>query len=259
MGKIVRKASVALLLLVIFCLAGIYAVYNGIILLNNPSRGRYPVRGVDVSHYQGDIDWPVLAGEGIDFAYIKATEGSSHVDDKFDENWSGARQTGLRIGAYHFFSFDSPAAAQLEHFIEVVPEFPEMLPPVVDFEYYGDKRNNPPEIVVAQEQLRIMLEGLKAHYGVTPMIYATEEVWERYLKDSFDVYPLWIRNVVSRPDMGESQWLLWQYTNREKLKGYSGEERYIDMNVFAGDRSEWESWSVDYENRSNTQEERKND
>lgn len=247
MRNLWKRMGVAVILLAVIVLAGGYAVYHGIILLNHPSRGRYPVRGVDVSHYQGEIDWPVLAGEGIDFAYIKATEGSSHVDDQFDKNWSGAQQTGLRIGAYHFFSFDSPAETQLEHFIDVVPEFPEMLPPVVDFEYYGDKRSNPPKTEEAREQLRAMLEGLKAHYGVTPVIYATEEVWERYLEGCFDEYPLWIRNVVSRPDTGDQNWVFWQYTNRERLNGYSGEEQYIDMNVFGGDENEWEFWSRNYE------------
>ena len=101
-------------------------VWNGWILLNHPSRTRYPVRGVDVSHYQGTIDWPVLAAQDLDFAYIKATEGSSHTDEKFAENWEAAKDTGLRIGAYHFFSFDSPGESQLKHFTFPLrfPDFP---------------------------------------------------------------------------------------------------------------------------------------
>lgn len=93
----------ALVVLAAFA-AGImaYLIWNGRILLNNPSRTRYPVRGVDVSHYQGEIDWVVLGQQDIDFAYIKATEGSFHIDEKFSQNWSGAALSGLAVGAYHF-------------------------------------------------------------------------------------------------------------------------------------------------------------
>ena len=83
-----------------------YGVLQGWFLLNNPSREQYPIRGVDVSHYQGDIDWEVLSRQDIRFAYIKATEGSSHTDERFRENWDHAADTELKVGAYHFFSFD---------------------------------------------------------------------------------------------------------------------------------------------------------
>lgn len=230
----------------VLALAGIYCVYNGYILLNNPSRSKYPVRGVDVSHYQGEIDWKILGNEDISFAYIKATEGSSHVDPRFAENWQKAGEageTGLRTGAYHFFSFDSSGEGQLSHFINTVPVEPGRLPPVVDFEFYGDKKVNPPEPGSVTEQLKILLVGLEAHYGVQPVIYATEEAWEMYIKGSFDKYPLWIRNVKTRPDTGLVPWTFWQYSNRGRLKGYSGEEEYIDLNVFAGTRKQWEAFS----------------
>lgn len=237
-----RIAAVVLVLLLAAGIWGAYAVWHGIIQLNHPSRNRYPIRGVDISHYQGNIDWLTLAGQGIDFAYIKATEGSSHVDGKFLENWENAGQTGLWVGAYHFFSFDSPAEGQLKNFTKTVPARPGMLPPVVDFEFYGDKKVNPPDAEEAAAQLSAMLEGLEAYYGMRPVVYATEDTWEMYLKGRFEEYPLWIRDVVSRPDTGEKDWLFWQYTNREKLKGYDGAEEFIDMNVFAGSEKEWELW-----------------
>ena len=108
----------AAVLLSAFVLA--FLVWNGYLLLNNPSRERYPVRGVDVSKYQGEIDWPVLAEQEISFAFIKATEGSSHVDARFAYNYEEARKTGLRVGAYHFFSFDSGGDTQAENFIRNV-------------------------------------------------------------------------------------------------------------------------------------------
>lgn len=95
-------------------------LWAGVVHPNNPSREQHPVRGVDVSRYQGEVDWPVLAGQGIDFAFIKATEGSSYVDPHFALNLKGATDAGLRVGAYHFFSFESAGTTQADNVIKVV-------------------------------------------------------------------------------------------------------------------------------------------
>ncbi|MBP5609087.1 MAG: glycoside hydrolase family 25, partial [Lachnospiraceae bacterium] len=130
-----------IIITVIFMIAGIAGTlslfYFGILHINNPGINRYPVVGVDVSAYQGDVDWKVLSSQGISFAYIKATEGSSHTDRCFSYNWEKAAECDIRTGAYHFFSFESPGKTQAEHFIETVSPVENMLPPVIDVEYYG--------------------------------------------------------------------------------------------------------------------------
>lgn len=219
----------------------VWAVYHGYILLNNPSRSRYPIRGVDLSHYQGEVDWKVLSKQDIQFAYIKATEGSGHVDDRFAANWDNAGEADVKAGAYHFFSFDSPGESQAANFISCVAKREGMLPPVIDVEYYADKKNNPPEPGPVREQLRIMIETLQEYYGMTPVIYSTEEVWERYLEGYFEEYPLWIRNVFAKPRISQP-WTFWQYSNRGRLDGYEGGTRYIDLNVFCGDERAWEEF-----------------
>lgn len=243
-GKAQMKRIMAGISILLTVLAGvaIYSVYNGYLLLNHPSSKRYPVRGVDVSHYQGTIDWTVLSEEKLDFAYIKATEGSGYLDERFVYNWEQAGRTGLKTGAYHFFSFDSSGKTQAEHFIDTVKMRDGMLPPVVDVEYYGDKKSNPPKPEALRRELQVMLDEIREHYRMMPVIYSTEEVWETYLSGYFDDYPLWIRNVVSKPDK-EARWTFWQYTNRARLDGYQGEETFIDMNVFSGSRGEWEAWT----------------
>lgn len=75
-----------------------------------------------------------------------------------------------------------------------------------------------------------------------PVIYATEDTLQLYLEGSFEEYPLWIRDVVKKPDTGSRDWVFWQYTNRKRLDGYEGDEMFIDVNVFGGDRDDWESW-----------------
>jgi lysozyme len=230
------------LIFIVMALIGISAIaaavllYNGVILFNNPPRGRYPVRGVDVSSYQGEIDWDVLAGQGIDFAFIKATEGSTFQDSRFAYNWENAGKTDLRIGAYHFFSFESPGETQAENFIRTVPMTDGMLPPVVDIEFYGDEENNSAQQEKVQGILTEILTGMEDHYGVKPIIYATRDTYERYIENAYPEYDIWVRSVWTRPRIPDSEWTFWQYTNREQLKGYCGDEKYIDMNVFSGTR-----------------------
>ena len=77
---------------------------------------------------------------------------------------------------------------------------------------------------------------------MTPVLYATEEAWEQYLKEGYGDYPLWIRNVVRSPEMPPGQWTIWQYSNRGKLSGYTGEETFIDLNLFYGGEKEWETF-----------------
>lgn len=238
-----RKKLILTILLIVMLggLAYGFCIYNGYLQLNNPSKAKYPVRGVDVSHYQGEIDWKLLAGQDVQFAYIKASEGSSHMDEKFAYNWEHAAETGLKTGAYHFFSFDSPGETQAENFISVVGIREGMLPPVIDVEYYADKKTNPPEPDALREQLQAMLDKVQEYYQTIPVIYSTEEVWEAFLKGYFDGYPLWIRNVFTKPDSG-AEWTFWQYSNRGRLKGYSGEEGFIDLNAFYGGEEEWNRW-----------------
>ncbi|MBR4257050.1 MAG: lysozyme, partial [Clostridia bacterium] len=105
-NKVKIIIPIALAAAAVICAAVVLCLfYFGVLHINNPSKSIYPVRGVDVSHYQGDVDWETLSKQGISFAFIKATEGSSYVDLTFEKNYVEANKTVLRVGAYHFFSF----------------------------------------------------------------------------------------------------------------------------------------------------------
>ncbi len=240
--KVLIIASIFLVVTFILCAIFAMLIYNGNILLNNPSEEDYPVRGVDVSSYQGKIDWQILSKENIDFAFIKATEGSSHTDKYFQSNFKDALETNLKIGAYHFFSFDSSGATQADNFISNVPAVSGMLPPVVDVEFYADKNKNPPTKEAIDKELKILLNKLEDYYGIKPIIYTTEEVYELYVANTYDDYDLWIRNVITKPNSEIRQWKFWQYTNREVLNGYIGDEKYIDMNVFNGTYEDFKNY-----------------
>jgi len=215
-------------------------VASGAVLLNHPSRSAYPVRGIDVSAYQGDIDWPAMVGQGIAFAFVKATEGSGFADPKFSANWAGADQAGLAVGAYHFFSFDSPGASQAAWFIAHVPRRAGALPPVADVELYGDYRQHPPGRAAVVTELRAFLDELEEAYGVAPIIYADASTLAHYLADDFADHRIWIRDVYSRPSLPDGlAWTFWQYADKGRLDGYAGPEKFVDFDVFAGTPDEF--------------------
>jgi lysozyme len=216
---------------------------GGFIQLNNPSTAEYPVRGVDVSSYQGEIDWPTLSAQGIDFAYLKATEGSTFVDSRFSQNWDGAQTTALRVGAYHFFSFESPGTSQAAHFIDIVPNDPTALPPMVDLEWYDAFVASPPDAASVIPELSDLLEALTEHYGKTPVIYATAETYHTYLSQSFEHNDIWIRDIIREPTLSDGRdWTFWQYSARGRLPGFQGSESFIDLNVFAGTKADFASY-----------------
>ena len=194
----------------------------------------YPVHGVDVSAYQGDINWNTLYKQGVSFAFIKATEGSSYTDGNFQNNWNHIYRTPIKRGAYHFTSFETPGKSQAQNFISQVPKDSEMLPPVIDIEYYGEFNENPPTKSKVISILIPLIETLESHYGTEPIIYTNKHFYTTYLKKTFK-NPVWISDLDGNkllPDNNE--WDFLQYTFEGKLDGYEGSEQYIDLNVFNG-------------------------
>ena len=169
----VRRFFIALGALCLLATLFAALVLRGTIRLNTPSRADFPIWGVDVSHYQGDIDWETLAAQGVRFAYIKATEGSGHTDERFVENAQNAALAGVPAGGYHFFSFESAGKTQAENFLSALRDQPLSLPCAVDFEFYGEFFDHPPDVEATRAELRALLEALEAETGRKPVLYAT--------------------------------------------------------------------------------------
>ncbi len=190
------------------------------------------LKGVDISSYQAEVDMKSLANQGIRFVYIKATEGSNHTDEKFKTNWENAAKTEMKVGAYHFFSFESSGETQADNYIETVGSLEGRLVPAVDVEMYGDFVNSPPEKDSVTRQLKILMAVLEDKYKVKPMLYAQKDVYDKYLGEDFSEYPIWVRNVYFPVylEFG-GDWTIWQYKDRGELEGYKGGEKYIDLDV----------------------------
>ncbi len=212
-------------------------------VLVKPIANSYEVMGVDVARYQGAIDWNALSEQGVLFAFIKATEGSGHVDVRFQENWKAVAETSILASPYHFMSYDSGGVTQAENYISTVGRRSGMLPPAVDVEFYGKYYRSPMDPAQARVILRNLLDALEAFYGVKPLIYATRSAYALYIADHFDEYPLWIRNVYYPPLLdGIHNWTFWQYSDRGRLYGHEG--THIDLNVYRGTLEELEALTV---------------
>ena len=203
----------------------------------------YPIHGVDVSRYQGVIDWAQLRTEGVSFAWIKSTEGGDHIDPEFETNWHAARQAGMRRGAYHFYYFCRTPEEQARWFIRNVPREAGSLPPVLDMEWNHASRNckrRPSGAEVRAEASRF-LELIQAHYGRRPLIYTTVDFYRETGIGQLQGVDFWLRSVAGHPEdiYPGAHWVIWQYTGTGSVPGVKGN---IDLNVFAGSAETWLQW-----------------
>lgn len=186
-------------------------------------------RGVDVSAHQSSIDWPTVAAAGIDFAYLKATEGGDWVDDHFQENWKGAGAAGIRRGAYHFFTLRRPGADQAANFLKVAPPDPTSLPPALDLEFGGNASARPPREVILRE-LGMFIQRVEAAHKRPLILYLLPEFENSYGVAGAFPRRLWLRSLMARPP-DELEWTIWQYTPLGRIPGIQGD---VDLNVFKG-------------------------
>jgi len=193
----------------------------------HPSDRRFPVQGIDVSHHQGAIDWRQLPSQGVDFAYIKASEGGDHRDRRFAANWSGARRAGIARGAYHFFTLCRSGAKQALNFIATVPADADALPPAVDLEHLGNCSRTLSRDSFHKE-LADYIRLVEARYRKPVLLYLTAEFDRNYQVSARIDRPLWLRELVRRPRFGARPWQLWQVSNFRRLRGIGGR---VDWNV----------------------------
>jgi len=205
----------------------------------------YTVHGIDISKHQGTIDWKRVSKMKkndirISFAFIKATEGITRQDHKFETNWKQAGQNGLLRGAYHFYYPSRDAVKQADNFIKVVKLSKGDLPPVVDIELSNGK--NAKKICA---DLQVFIDKIEKHYDVKPIIYTNINFYNTYLIGSFDDYPLWIAGYFDHDRFYNeftTPWILWQHSERGKVDGIRGN---VDFNVFKGSLEKLEKMRID--------------
>lgn len=187
------------------------------------------VQGIDVSHFQGVVDWRQVAQAGMSFAFAKATEGITYVDPQFATNWAGIRAAGLLRGAYHFYEANDDATAQAQHFLSTVQLAAGDLPPVLDVETTAG---------ASDEQIwsgvSTWLQIVEQETGRQPILYTAPGFWSSHQPDlALTRYPLWLADYAAHPVLptGWTSWLFWQHSQTGSVAGVTGA---VDLDLFSG-------------------------
>ncbi len=185
--------------------------------------------GVDVSTYQGTIDWKSVKAAGISFAFAKATESTNIIDSTFATNWAGMKAAGVVRGAYHFFDPSVDAASQASYCLATVGALEAGdLPVVLDFEQLGGKAE-----AAAVADAVTFLAAVTAATGKRAILYMSSD----FLSASYPAlspYVLWVANYgVTCPGLPVewSGWDFWQHSDTGAINGISGA---VDLDTFNG-------------------------
>lgn len=204
----------------------------------------YPIHGVDVARYQGEINWRQVKNAGVSFAYIKATEGGDVIDPMFKTHWRGTKRVGLRRGAYHYFYFCRPADQQARWFIKNVPRDGSALPHVLDMEWnpHSPTCRLRPEGAKVRAEAKRFLDILEAHYGRRPVLYTTVDFFRDTGIGRLKGTEFWLRSVAGHPRQiyPGAFWTFWQYSGTGIVPGINGE---VDLNVFRNSPELWLRWA----------------
>lgn len=208
-----------------------YRVYKS---FNIRIPANYKIHGIDVSSYQGRIDWQKVKdmrddSVRISFAFIKATEGVILADPYFQRNWREAQKVGMVCGAYHYFRPRFSGKWQARFFLQNVKIKKGNLPVVVDTEELD--RVSPARM---RNQLKAFVNEIEAKTKVKPIIYTGLTFYNNYLAGYFDDYTLWIAHYY-HPELGADKtikWKFWQHSDRARVTGIPW---VVDFDVFNGD------------------------
>ncbi|MEE1618405.1 GH25 family lysozyme [Brachybacterium sp. J153] len=175
--------------------------------------------GIDVSGHQQQIDWSLVAADGVTFAYIKATEGVGHTDTRFRENWDGAVAAGVTPGAYHYFTLCSPGAAQAADFLAAAPPDDTALPPALDLEFDGACEELP-DVVAVQAEIDAFTAAVEEAWGRRLLIYSSSDWRTHYGLPVADSRPDWLFAERDRPQ--QEDWAVWQFRFDGTVAGVEG-------------------------------------
>lgn len=202
------------------------------------------IHGIDVSRWQGEIDWDKVKDAGTRFAFIKATEGGDHLDPNFRRNWNEAKRVGIPRSAYHFVWWCRPATDQVRWIKKHIPRDKDALPPVLDVEWQnGSVCTRKVSREDALEKMRIMLAALEQHTGKRPIIYTDINFHEDILEGEFNHYPYWLRSTAAplKHRYNREKWEFWQFTTTGRVPGITGD---VDRNAFYGTDREFAGWKA---------------
>lgn len=204
-----------------------------------------PIQGVDVSKWQGPIDWSAARAAGTRFAFIKATEGGDYIDPYFQTNWQNARAAGVQRGAYHFVYWCRPAQEQAAWIIQNFPRDADALPPTLDVEWNSHSKTCPHRLPKenAMAVIRYLLQVMEQHTGKRPLIYTDIPFHAEVLEGELHDYAFWIRSTAAEPHVryNNRPWHFWQFTTTGRVPGIGPA---VDRNAFHGGEAAWQLFAT---------------
>ena len=187
------------------------------------------IHGIDISHYQGDVFWEKV-GENAKMAYVymKATEGATNIDAKYQHNIDMAHRNGLKVGSYHFYRPLIPQEVQLQNFMAQCRPVDQDLLPMVDVEV-----KNGMETEAFCDSLFKFLDLMEKAYKQKPLIYTGANFYDRYLLGKLHDYKVMIAQYTEREPIlkDDLDFVLWQYTAKGRINSIKG---YVDKSRFMG-------------------------
>ncbi|CAH9063954.1 hypothetical protein PSECIP111854_03327 [Pseudoalteromonas sp. CIP111854] len=174
------------------------------------------IHGIDVSHDQGQVNWHKVAQSGIQFVYLKATDGMTYTDPKYSDNLQGIQATNLAVGAYHFFEAEDDPQKQLAHFLAHIKGKGLTLTPMVDVELLRAQ-----SAAQIKTRLNSFLTELEQQIGCKPLIYSYGSFWQANIGTGFNDYPFWFAqyNKTMQPPEKLKNIKIWQYSERGSVPG----------------------------------------
>ena len=201
------------------------------------------VNGMDVSYYDTSVDWSVAKAAGIDFAFIRVTDGTQYQDPKFAEFWAGARTAGVIRGAYQFFRPAEDPIAQADLMLSLMgPLQVGDLPPVLDVEVSGGLSTTD-----VAANIHAWVDHVTTVIGRAPIIYAGLYSWPEYTGGAdLTSSPLWLAQYTTAacPDIPApwTQWMFWQHSDTGTVDGVVSDQ--LDLNVFNGTLEQLQAFTV---------------
>lgn len=192
---------------------------------------KYFVKGIDVSHHNPILNWDNVMEQGISFAYMKATEGNSHIDRNYRFNYELARKSNIKVGSYHFYTFALSGREQARHFLRIAQFNTGDLFPAIDVEHSPanpySKDAKYVEMVI--QELKVLENELYQHFGIHPVIYTNRDCYKLYIKGNFPENLIWMCDLHREPSKDMENWRIWQFSHKGEIPGIDGN---VDLNYY---------------------------
>lgn len=191
----------------------------------------FVVRGIDLSHHNSIPDPYKLKEEAVSFVYMKATEGTDHLDQNYQLNHRLLKEADIKVGAYHFYTFGVSGLQQAQHFIKTAKSESGDLIPAIDVEHSPVNPFSRDTAYVGKviKELKILEAELHRYFGKKPLIYTNRECYRLYIEKHFSENLLWIADLKEQPTRELTNWRIWQFSHQGKVRGVDGK---VDLNYY---------------------------